>query len=84
MKCKLYDITNYNEMGELGAPKRIERNVKDMYYNAYRMIRKSYNRNKSLSLLVIGQDGFAFAISSSISSGGILMGTDAGTTLWMR
>lgn len=84
MKCKLYDITNVNEMAGLGAPKRIERNVKDMYYKTYRMIRKAYNRNKSLDLLVIGEDGFAFAISSTTSSRGILMVTDAGTLLWMR
>lgn len=84
MKCKLYDITNYNEMAELGSPKRIERNVKDMYYKTYRMIRKAYNRNKSLDLLVIGEDGFAFAISSVIGRCGILMVRDSGTTLWMR
>ena len=84
MKCKLYYITNYNEMVELGVPKRIERNVKDMYYKTYRMIRAAYNRNKSLDLLVIGEDGFAFAISSVLGRCGILMGTDAGTTLWIR
>lgn len=84
MKCKLYDITDVSEVIGFGAPKRIERNVKDMYYKTYRMIRKAYNRNKALDLLVIGEDGFAFAISSVIGRCGILIGTDAGNTAWIR
>lgn len=82
MKCKLYDITSVDNMVGIGTPKRIERNVKDMYYNAYRIVRKVYNRNKTLMLLVVGDDTFSFTISS-FATFGILLCIN-GNSLWVK
>ena len=82
MKCKLYDITTVNDMVGLGTPKRIERSVKDMYYNAYRMVRKAYNRDKMLQLLVVGENGFSMTISSYFTFGILICISDK--TLWVK
>lgn len=82
MKCKLYDITSADNMVGIGTPKRIERNVKDMYYNAYRIVRTAYNSNKILMLLVVGEGTFEFTISSFVTCG-ILLCIN-GNSLWVK
>ena len=63
MKCKLYDITNNDIIGE-GELIRIESNVRNAYYSAYRIARKAYNCNKEADILIIGSEAFSILISS--------------------
>lgn len=72
MKCKLYDITNNDIIGE-GEVIRIESNARNAYYSAYRIARKAYNRNKEMDVLIIGSETFSILISS-IPGLGLLIG----------
>lgn len=72
MKCKLYDITNNDIIGE-GELIRIESNVRNAYYSAYRIARKAYNRNKEVDILIIGREAFSIIISS-MPGLGVLIG----------
>lgn len=82
MKCKLYDITNNDIIG-YGKIIRIESTIKDMYYNAYRMVRKAYNRKKELDLLIVSSNSKSVMILSSIPNIGLMMTTNAKTT-WAK
>lgn len=81
MKCKLYDITNNDIIGN-GEMVRIESNVRSAYYSAYRIARKAYNRNKETDLLIIG-DGVFSIIISSIPGLGMLIGSYSKNT-WVK
>ena len=81
MKCTLYDITGSDVIG-LGSPKRIERSLRSAYYNAYRMVRKAYNRNKMLQLLIVGENDFSMTISSYSTFGVLICISDK--TLWAK
>ena len=81
MKCKLYDITNNDIIGN-GEMVRIESNVRNAYYSAYRIARKAYNRNKEMDILIIGSGAFSI-LFSSIPGLGMLIG-NYGKNTWAK
>lgn len=78
MKCKLYDITNNDIIG--GRLIRVESDAKNAYINAYRIVRKAYNRNRELDLVI---SGAVSVVLSSIPNVGIVVWSHA-RVLWVR
>ena len=78
MKCRLYDITNNDIIG--GKLIRIESNVRSMYVNAYRIVRKAYNRNREMDLAI---NGGVSAVLSSVPNVGVVVWVH-GKATWVK
>ena len=78
MKCKLYDITNNDIIG--GKLIRIESNVRNMYVNAYRFVRKAYNRDRAMDLAI---NGGVSVVLSSIPGVGVVVWAN-GKATWVK
>lgn len=78
MKCSLYDITNNDIIG--GKLIRIESNVRSMYVNAYRIVRKAYNRNREMDLAI---NGGLSVVLSSVPNIGIVVWSN-GKAVWVK
>ena len=78
MKCRLYDITNNDIIG--GKLIRIESNARSMYVNAYRIVRKAYNRNRAMDLAI---NGVLSVVLSSVPDVGIVVWAH-GKAVWVK
>lgn len=80
-KCKLYNTTDTQDIFSLGSPIRYSTNVRDMYYEAYRLSRKAYHTGKELELLVYGDNDFSCTLL--VREFGMLF-TKYGKSAWLK
>lgn len=78
---KLHDITGDDIIG--WGLIQIEINVRSVYTNAYRIVRKAYNSKKEMDLLITSDDEKQVMILSSIPKLGLLIVGKGGCT-WVK
>lgn len=74
----LYDITNNDIIG--GKLIQFENNVRSIYVNAYHIVRKSYNRNRAMDLVI---NGGVSVVLSSVPNVGIVVFVH-GKAVWVK